>query len=248
MSFATYWDLEPKTRAALSESDVQRYLDAELMLKGVLKVDPPIYDDAPELPEIAKTTWYKVAGFELVFATGEQALAFAALNPRTHSSKYIGNYWQSREKIEHLNAESTPGEVTPILLATEAEVGRHKAAIEKRGAVCDANRKKSDDYEKAVKLQNDALSGLWQDWHERRAEAAQHRKVVDTYAAYVQTAGDHDVAAKFLMKVFSVEQIKDASEWMGVTIKTTFEDGPEPGPSHPDAPAPAPAASPDIPF
>ena len=44
------------------------------------------------------------------------------------------------------------------------------------------------------------------------------QRVIDTFAEYERTAGDKEVAARFLAKVFSAEQIKDASEWFGVHI------------------------------
>lgn len=243
----TYWDLEPKTRAALSESDVQRYVDAELMLKGVLKVEPLELDPEPQLPEIAKTTWYKVEGFDLVFATADEALRFSQLQPRTTDTRHVGDYWRSSKKIEVLKSPTTPGEVIPVLLATEDEVNRHRSTLDKIGAVEKANNEKREQHAKAMKLTNEALKGLWDDWHERRAEAARHRKVIDTYASYVQTAGGHTVAAKFLQKVFSIEQIREASEWTGVSIDTEFPEPVEIGLSHPDAVEPAPAAD-DIAF
>jgi len=240
MSFATYWDLEPKTRAALSEADVQRYLDAELMTKGVLKVEEYLLEVEPEVPPLERAIWYRVAGFDPVFATAELAQKFIDLQPRATDTKRIGSDWRSQESIEHIEP-AKPLEVTTVSLASEVAIEQQRGLFEKRAAVRASNRTKVETYEKAIKVQNEALSGLWEDWHARRREAAQHRKVVDTYAAYVQTAGDHDVAAKFLLKVFSEEQIKDASDWTGVTINTKFvadETPPEPGPSHPEAPAP----------
>jgi hypothetical protein len=233
----TYWDLEPKTRAELSESDVQRFIDAELMLKGVLKVEPPELEPEPELPEIAKSTWHKVDGFDLVFATAEEALRFSQLKPRTTDTRHVGDYWRSNKKVEYIKAPITPGEVVPVLLATEDEITRHRSALDKLGAVEKANNEKREEHAKALRLTNEALKGLWDDWHARRAESARHRKVVDTYSSYVQTAGDHTVAAKFLQKVFSIEQIREASAWTGVSIDTEFTEPAEPGPSHPDAPA-----------
>lgn len=246
-TMVTYWNLAPKTRAALSEADVQRYLDAELMLKGVLRVDPLVLEEEPALPEITKTTWYKVEGFDLVFETPDEALKFSQLRPRTTDTKYVGDYWNSRTKIEFLNPESRAGEVLPVLLTTADEIARHASALDKLGAIEKSNREKREAHAKDLKLTNEALKGLWDDWHERRAEAARYRKIIDTYAAYVQTAGDRDVAAKFLLKVFSAEQIREASEWTGVTIRTEFPEATEPGPSHPEAPKAA-AADDGIPF
>lgn len=237
MSFSTYWDLEPKARAALSESDVQRYLDAELMLKGVLKVEPLQLDKEPAEPHLPTRTFYKLQGFDAVFDDSEKATQFAALLPVSSNYRYMSGYSDSIKYVEPLDTNDL--QVVPIQLADADAVTAAKAELERCSAVKSANAALRVEYEKAIKLQNEALQGLWQDWHERRREAARHEKVVDTYSSYVQTAGDHDIAAKFLLKVFSAEQIKEASEWTGVTIATAFpEEAPEPGPSHPDAPVP----------
>jgi hypothetical protein len=235
MSFATYWDLEPKARAALSESEVQRYLDAELMLKGVLKVEPPSFDEVPDVAPIARATWYRVPGFDAVFASADLAQRFIDLQPRSTDTKRFGTDWRAQETVECIEA-SKPLDVVTVSLASETAAESHRATLEKRAAARASNEKLREEYNKALKLQNEALKGLWDDWHERRAEAVRHQKVIDTYAGYVQTAGDHDVAAKFLLKVFSAEQINDASEWTGVTIPTEFPEAPDPGPSHPNAP------------
>jgi len=237
MSFSTYWDLEPKSRAALSEADVQRYLDAELMLKGVLKVEPLDLDPQPEMPDMAPRTYYKASAFDALFTTAEDALAFARLKPLREHSEWLGNY--AYGSVKHVEAAEPEGlTVVTVALPSKDSVLSAKAELERVAALKLANEKKREEHKKAVKLQNEALAGLWDDWHARRAESRQHQKVIDTYEAYVQTAGDHDVAAKFLLKVFSVEQIKDANEWTGVSIATEFA-LPNPGPSHPDAPDPA---------
>lgn len=245
----TYWDLEPKTRAALSESDVRRYVDAELMLKGVLKLEPPTFDEEPPLPEIAKTTWYKAEGYAPIFANAEQAMKFLDLNPRIYSTKHVGDYWNSCESFDYIEDARHGVEIVPVRVVTEGQLAAHKSAIDARGEAQQSNRKKREEYDKAIKLQNQALEGLWADWHARRAVAAQHRKVVDTYEAYCKTAGgDSITAAKFLQKVFSVEQIREASEWFVTSIPTAFEaQAPEPGPSHPDAPESQPVSD-DIAF
>ena len=50
----TYWDLSERERAELSREDVERYVDAELMLKGVLRVKPPVLAAEPEVPQPTK--------------------------------------------------------------------------------------------------------------------------------------------------------------------------------------------------
>jgi hypothetical protein len=233
--FQTYWDLEPKTRAALSESDVQRYVDAELMLKGVLKVEPLELDPEPDEPELAKQTVYRLEGFtDVAFRSADAAKAFAALSPLKLDRKYLNGNWS--RSVPFLNAD-----VNLRLDATEAstadDVLLATKDLERHAALKEANEKKRNAYSAALKTQNDALAGMWSDWHDQRGLAARHRRVVDTYEAYCKTAGGNTtVAAKFLQKVFSVEQIQDANEWFGCAIETEFAEA-APAEAAPEKPA-----------
>lgn len=248
-SLKTYWDLEPKTRAALSEADVNRYIDAELMLKGVLKVEPLELEPEPAEPELKKTTFYKLAGFDPVFERAEDAQAFAKLAPLHSDYRYIAGYSDSVEY--HRKATSQDLEVVPIELRDEVDVANAKSALDRLGELRKSNESRRQEHSKALKIQNDALDGMWADWYARRSEAREHRKVIETYEAYCKTAGgDTETAAKFLQKVFTVEQIVEAATWFDTSIQTKFfecEALPGPGPSHPDAPPPE-RASDDIAF
>lgn len=234
----TYWDLEPKARAALSESDVQRYIDAELMLKGVLKVEPLVLEPEPDMPTLEKTTFYKLSGFDPIFKTAEAAQALAKLEPLHFDYRYIAGY--SDQLKYHRVAPGQHLEVVPVELYNEIDVANAKSALDRLGEIRKENAVRLAHYDQALKLQSEALEGLWADWYLRRHEAAQHRKVVDTYEAYCKTAsGDAETAAKFLQKVFTVQQIDEAAGWFGTTIPTTFGgDQPKPGPSHPEATPP----------
>lgn len=235
--FRTYWDNDEKERAALSETDVERFIDAELMLKGVLRVKPPELDPEPAIKEPPTTTFYRVSGSDMLFTTSEAAEAARIAKPLHLDSKYLNGRWQDSVKV----AMPLTGEVETVqamtndtFIAAEADLGRAAAAKS-------SNRDKREAYEKAAKEQSKALEGLWDDWHRCRNLARQHQNVIETLDAYTRTAGgDETIAARFLGKVFSVEQIKDAAEWFGRKIQTDFtEPKPAPGPSHPDAESPA---------
>ena len=84
----TYWDRSDKERAELTADEVKLFLDAELMTKGVLKIDPPILRKVDKLPDFKKVQIYVVKGRQqygeqdvLGFATMEEAEAFVKLNP-----------------------------------------------------------------------------------------------------------------------------------------------------------------------
>lgn len=46
----TYWDLSESERAKLSREDVETFVAAELMTHGVVRVEPPKYEDEPSAP------------------------------------------------------------------------------------------------------------------------------------------------------------------------------------------------------
>jgi tetratricopeptide (TPR) repeat protein len=233
----TYWDLEEKERSALSETDVERYSDAELMLKGCLRVSPPQLDAEGSEPELPTRTYYRIGSFDVAFESSEQAEAFRKLKPLNRATAYFGGYQITKSQVEPIE-----GETVTFQASTSVDLAATKAALDKYAEKRSANKKRSDEYEKAIATQNKALEGLWEDWHRCRDLARRHRKVIDTFEAYVLTAsGDRDVAARFLQKVFSVEQIEEAGAWFEQDIPTKFikVEAIEPGPSHPGAPAEA---------
>jgi len=217
MSFATYWDLSEKERAALTSEEVERYGDVELMSKGVLKVPEFLLELEPPAPALQKTLYYRVAQFsDVLFTKLDDAERFRELLPLKVGHKWIGNSYDNR--VDYV--EPTPTLAIDTIEACSAdEVRNHQAALEKAGAAREANRKKRQEYDAAVKAQNDALSGLWEDWHRCRALGAEMQRIVDTFERYkAMTKGDEVIAARFLNKAFTCEQIDQAKAWFEIGI------------------------------
>lgn len=233
----TYWDLSECERAALSSEDVERFLDAELMTKGVLKAPKFEPVEEPDAPHIPERSFYLVSGFssrfDVAFATEADAKAFLALKPLHVETRYLsGNYSRSIQVV--CAPKETAIECRDLPHAIDVET--YKADFEKAAAARAENEKRREEYAQAVKVQNDVLSGLWEDWHRCRGLDARMRQTVQTFNDYTRVAlGDGAVAiggaesddlkaarvtaARFLLKVFSREQIADAAVWCGIEIQ-----------------------------
>lgn len=211
----TYWDLGELERGALSAEEVRRYVDAELMLRGVLKVRPLELDPVPETPKPTKVAYVLRAGMaryatiDVAFETLEQARAFLALKPLRLSSEYLGH-----ESVQYVEGVSD-FEIVEVTLFTEAEKDAFKVDLRKAGAVKAENERRERAHAEALAKQEEALRGLWEDWHECRAKVARLREIADTFAEYKRIAGDDIVAARFLEKAYPFDEIVDAATYHG---------------------------------
>jgi hypothetical protein len=73
----TFWDLSEKDRAALTEAEVEQFIAAELMTKGVLRAKPLELLPEPTLPEPERDVFtIRAGGFnklDIAFDTAEAA-------------------------------------------------------------------------------------------------------------------------------------------------------------------------------
>jgi len=213
----TYWDLEEKERAALTREEVERFLDAELMTKGVLKVAPLEFEQEPVVAEPETRTFYQVG--PVAFASADAADAFMKLSPLSVTTKYLGSGYSSRNSLEV--GAALDCDVIEKRLVSERELELRKSALEQRAAVRDVNDRRRAEHKTATVAQDKVLAGVWEDWQACRRVDEAHRRVVTTFNDYVETAGDRFTAARFLCKVFTREAIDEASKWCGVAIPDT---------------------------
>jgi len=229
----TYWDHEERERAAMTREEVERFLDAELMTKGVLRVTPLVLDEEPEISEPKTDPYYQIGS--VAFPNAAAAEDFLKLGAVSVGSRYLGVGYRNYITV----AERIDPDMTEKRLVSETEFANRKSDLERRAAIRDANEKRSTEHAAACKEQDKVLNGVWEDWYHCRNVDEAHRRVVSTFESYVSTAGgDRLTAARFLGKVFTFEQISDAREWCGVDI---------PDPDSPElAPAPMPAPQPEV--
>jgi hypothetical protein len=228
--FKTYWDLEEEERAKLSREEVERFLDAELMTKGVLKVAPLVLDKEPEIGDLVTTPYYWVDGFpNVLLMTHEDAKTFAALKPHSLGSEYLcGDYRQAVKHAKPLESS----DINEVRVTSHDEFVVRRAELEKRASIRAANDKRREQYDRDTKAQSKVLDGVWEDWQRCRNVDEAHRRVVTTFRDYVKTAGDELTAARFLAKVFTFEQISEARRWCGVDIPVDveFDEADQPAP------------------
>lgn len=210
----TYWDLTEKERAQLSTEEVERFVDAELMLKGVLKVKPLQLTPVPEMPKADLNLYvlshsYRTTdiGFE------NEAHAGDALNDGVYIEQvYVGG--QSVNVVRKFEDAA----MKRVQCYSAERFAEARASIEKAAAAKSANERAEREYDAAVAKQDEALKGLWEDWHDCQSKHAELAEVVSTFRDYEKTAGDATTAAKFLAKVFDASKIAEAAEWFAVSI------------------------------
>lgn len=209
----TYWDLSDKERAALTETEVQQFLDAELMVKGVLKAVPPTLEPVEDV-EYQTETYYEVGGKSyyggLLFAKLLDAECVAAMNPCKSAKDYdLG------DNVLRLD-ETQDMKVVSVQVLGEQEYVRVKAALKKSAEAKSRNKELVAAYDKATAEQRKVLAGVWEDWREKGRMAVRHEKIKATREEYLKMCGgDAALAEKFLRKTFTEDDVQESDEWFG---------------------------------
>jgi hypothetical protein len=213
----TYWDLSEKDRAALSREDVERYQDFELMQKGVLK--------APEQPELVPvparpvpTQAYALAAEGRYAGLERGTLCFFDAAPA--KAAMSGAFVMSSDyELGHKALVARPAvAVQEVLVYTEDQATKFRSILMEIKAAEERNARAVERHKEVVRKQEDALKGLWDDWHSCRERNGELQSIVDTFQRYKDLAGDPDVAAKFLREAFSRDEIAEAATWFGIHI------------------------------
>lgn len=216
----TYWDLSEKDRAALTATDVERFVDAELMTKGVLKVTEPTLEKEPELPEPDVECFYVSAGttrVDVAFNTADDARAFIATGPMIRQYHYLNG-----EFIYYVHT-SDDWKITAERAHSKDLADLHRGTFALAKEAKARNEKLKDDHAKALKAQQEALADMWSDWRTQSIKRTQLEKVATTYESYTATAeGDRAIAFRFLRKSFDDAKIVEAAEWFGFQLPNDF--------------------------
>jgi hypothetical protein len=206
----TYWDHSEKERSELTADQVSDLLKYELMEQGVLAPEQPKYlpEDAPELPT---TEYYTIkkgySSSNLLFATADDAAHAAALCCGWNGSTYF-----SSKSLDH--REDAELEIGTVKCVSQADIAKHRSALEQASANKKANEKARSDFQDAVKACDRVTEGVWDDWHSQGAKANRYQKIVDTYQEYLTLAEFAvDIAYGFLIKAFPAEDVQKAGEW-----------------------------------
>lgn len=220
-----YWDLTEAERAALTRDDVAKFVDAELMTKGVLKPTPLVLLPVPEA-NVSKETFFRIeapgsygsrgAFGDLAFRSEADASAVIAMRPVEVSHEYdLGNTQIAKTlRDASISMVSLPTEESAVAArATLKEATAAKAENDRRRAAFDQQSRKVEE----------ALKGLWEDWHACVERDAEMKRVAATFREYIEiTRGDHATASAFLAKAFPTSKITDAEKW--TSTRMTYGD------------------------
>lgn len=207
-NFKSYWDHTEQERAAMQPEDVTRQLDAELMIEGVLKPTPPPKARDVKDIEIPTTTrfvakWNHSDG--IAFETQAQAEAFAALKPLRFEREWEADRYFTKPMTIEVTAEKLPG---------EDDIKAFKAQLVAVKAERQANEKAKIDFDEAMKKVDRVTRGVWDDWREQASKLSNMKKVQKTFNEYLaMTSGDRGLAVAFLLKVFTVDVIRESALW-----------------------------------
>lgn len=210
----TYWDLSETERAALSSELVAKYADAELMRVGVLKPRAPKLSDETE-PVVSPRVYYTLSA---PCRYGDKTLD-VVFDSRGAAETHLATAFDLDHDYEigHAVARRTRPIVREVVALSEEDAAAHRSQLMAAKAAKEANEKERARFADEAKKVEQALRGMWDDWHECTARDREMRRVAETYQHYIEVAeGDRKVALKFLRKAFPDDEIKAAVEWCAV--------------------------------
>jgi hypothetical protein len=207
-----YWELSEKERAALTRDQCAKFIDFELMQKGVLALEPLELVQVPE-PELETTTYYRLRSgpfhsIALAFLHESHARGVLEYGPIVISSEYLGG-----ESIEFV--ESCEWTIESVELPRKATIDAARLVLKEATEAKTENERRTRAHAEQGKAVETATRGLWEDWYACRKKAGDVAKIEATFTKYTGLAGSEETAMKFLRTVFPVAQIAEAETWTG---------------------------------
>jgi hypothetical protein len=204
-----YWKLSNAERAALTEEEVNSFVEIELMEKGVLNVPPAVELLDIREPDVPKTMIFVVSApnewnghdrLPFGFVDVASAQAFADLLTKS-GAKLESGYGTGR--IEYLQPFSSLA-VSSVTVASHDAYLEHKAELERVASRKKANEETKAERERLEKEIASATEGLWDDWRESQHHAGKLEDVRTTFERYLKLSdGDRKIARAFLQTAYS---------------------------------------------
>lgn len=207
MTYRTYWDVLEGQRHSLTEEDLAQFCRVELAEAGYVYPKPPkvLHEVAPT---IETTTFYqpqldRYNRLNIAFATMEGAAAFLKLQAVEVADDYRTDTRHSKPLAGML--------IEPVELPTEAQLDNVKQALAEAKGNKDENRKAREEHDKNVRVCDDLVENVREDFRNRVSHEDQLQRVRDTFAEFLEIAGgDALIATRFLLKQRSQEDIAEA--------------------------------------
>lgn len=207
----TMFDLADREIASLSEDDVKRYCDIQLMTDGVVQPVKPKDPGALVSPRLPPKTYWGIE-FKwrdiIVFEDPESAKTFLALNPsRITYDHNIGDEYKYAEPIEQ--------SIQNIQLYNYDDMMAVKNKLVQWKADKTVFEQESKVYSEAIKQITETTAPVWKKWHECRRKLSHYQTIIRSLNEYLSLCnGDRDIAMNFLKKAFTEEEIATAFEWI----------------------------------
>ena len=206
----TFYELTDKEILGLTDEEIERYCDIELMRAGVIKPIAPIRPKDPEPMDIRKEQYYEVSlnYRSIVFKTLEQAEVFTKLEPLSTDRVY------EFEREVSVISYSRDLSIKTIEVANSDDVNKYKV---KAGLY----KKEKEEYDKLFKKYNEECSafqeiteGVFDKRREVENKNRQIDKIIETFEGYLVLAdNDKKIAFNFLKKAYSWDDVIEAFQW-----------------------------------
>lgn len=196
----TYWENSEIERMNMKSEEVQALIDIELMTKGIIKVNPPVFKEIKSLDQFEKVIYYEVSG--ILFKTMEQASAFVQLNPLKESYDYYGGGYEFKY------AEAADNSIKTTSLFKSDDIKINSVVFKGNKVAKEYNEAEEKKYKKELQIMDDATHPVWDDWHEKQATRYKCERINETYQDYLKmTEGNAQLAKDFLSKIYSESEI-----------------------------------------
>lgn len=206
-------ELTDRELAALTAEEVTAMSERQMMIEGVHKPVAAALQEVPEVPEPENTYWVvSIGGQDLYFANKVDAqTAVEALIALSLVKKgYPSSSWSTQVIKDDRPDGFIDIKAERIYREHEYEVVR--SALELAKAAKENNKSEQQRYEEDLK----AVAHIEEDIRSRIGSAVnrirQHERVISTWNDYCTTCdGDMPTAMRFLQKLFSAIEIRDAA-------------------------------------
>lgn len=217
----SYWDLSEKERANLTREGVEKYIAFELMRAGVLQPAELVLVEEPETPEAEGEVFVAQCGYqhsEIAFASPDDARRSINGALGQLKTEKVGD-WRHGVKVSKVvpfDLEANAGDlVRRVPIYSDERLAAVKEQLDKAAEAKSENGRRKEAHSKEAAKVDEALKGMWADWHECRAKAAEMKRVHETLAKYVEMAkGDEEIARGFLIKAFDADIVEEAEGWV----------------------------------
>ena len=194
-------DLTDLEKLALTDEEIERFVDIELMKAGLVRPKPPTLKEVvtPELPE--GRTYWTVDG--LLFDTPEHA--DTVLKLIVGKKEYC---W----KITGVSNIAKPfnGAIEGVSLLTEEDLSPFAAQLESAKAAKDYNETESKHYNEAIKGTQSAFEYIYDNLNTLRRRDNELNEIASTLDRYTELCGDRATAHKFILEKHSKSDVAEA--------------------------------------